>query len=657
MLPANAPLGQSFAVYAVLDDVILELKVTPNRADVLSHRGLAREIAVLFSRELRVKPSPKPAVLKGTSAVRVRVAETELCPRYLGVHLKGVKSVASPLWLRRRLEAVGQKPLNALVDVTNYVMFELGQPLHAFDRSQIQGSEISVRRARAGELLTTFDSSELRLQSQDLVICDAEGPLALAGIIGGLNSGVSDSTEEIFLEAAFFQAAGLRRTSRALGISTESGHRFTRGVDPEGTEEALLRAVELYQEMFGAEASKIERDEASKPIPQRVRLRLETLQRRLNPRLQLNEVAQIFRQLRFDFEILGEEFHLSCPSFRVDLNEEIDFVEEVARIKSYAWIPEKLPESSQEPRVNDRVFDFQLRWIRQLLGLGYSQCVHSALSSEALEKKWGGGRAQLQAVRVLNPLSEDTQILRKSLSARLVENVERHLSRGVGEGRLFEMGSVFEQISPGVREERLFLAVAVWEPETSESLWPERAPLVLRVKGDLMALDPGLIPEAWDESREDFLLHPGRRLRWKMGANFCGWLGELHPQWGDQGKLRSRVVVAELDLHERASLVPKLKILNVPSRFPKVVRDLAFVMPRGAPVGPLLQFIEALDSRIEKISVLSIYEGEQLSEGKKSLALTLDLRKLDGTWTDAEVHVLMHKIQASVQDDLGFPLR
>jgi phenylalanyl-tRNA synthetase beta chain len=289
--------------------------------------------------------------------------------------------------------------------------------------------------------------------------------------------------------------------------------------------------------------------------------------------------------------------------------------------------------------------------------LGYSQCVHSALSSENLEQKWGGLRAQLQAVRVLNPLSEDTQILRKSLSAGLVQNVERHLSRGVGEGRLFEMGCVFEEVRPGVREERLFLAVAAWEPETAEGLWPEQSPLVLRLKGDLMALDAGLIPESWDEATEDHLLHPGRRLQWKMGAKLCGWLGELHPQWGDQSKLRSRVVIAEVDLQERASTIPKLKALSLPSRFPKVVRDLAFVMPRGASVGPLLQFIEALDSRIEKLRVLSVYEGEQLSEGKKSLALSLDLRKPDGTWTDAEVHALMQKIQASVQDDLGFPLR
>ena len=654
ILPSEAPLGESFAKYFGLDDVIFEIKVTPNRADVLSHLGLAREIAILCERPL--KPATGKLPTQGGATISVAVQAFEACPRYLGRSVHGVKNIPSPDWLKARLQAVGEKSINALVDVTNYVMFELGQPLHAFDEKKIRGAQIQVRFAKSGESMLSFDGTQLKFTGEELLICDGEGPLALAGIVGGQHSGVQADTTNLFVESAYFTPGHVRKTSRRLGVQTESAYRFARGIDPQGALRALDRACELYQSIFQGRVSELSHAESTTEDAREVKVRLHEVAERAHLPVSFKDFSGFLKRMQLQFSEEGEVFQIRIPSHRVDLEEEIDFVEEYARLRGYDAIPEVLPPLKGAPIADDPVFLLQRRIQNWLLGRGYSQTVHSALGSKQKEDELGdflfeGALGKAEAISVVNPISDDFNALRRGLAAGLLQNLDRHQGQSESEGQLFELGSVFRK--KGKYEENLHLGVLHWQQP--QELWKDSTPLVLKVKDLIqdLAHQLGVGTELQNTSFPRFL-HPGRSTLLVHKSRVVGWVGEIHPEWMEKNKWRGIAVLAELDL-TGDFVQPSVKV-QMPSRYPKVRRDLAFIMPESAAASSVLGQVQNV-AWLEQVQVQSVYQGQPLSAGEKSVAYSFDLRKPDATLKEEEINAVMQNVRSLIEKNLGFRLR
>ena len=632
-LPADAPVGQPLAEYLGLPDASIELKLTPNRPDCLGLVGLAHDVAALFGSHVRV-PAQADAPVTGELRRGIRLEAGADAPRYLGRIIEGIDARArTPLWMAERLRRSGLRPISAIVDVTNYVMLELGQPLHAFDNGKLEG-DVVVRHARAGETLKLLDGSEAKLDAGFLLIADDRKALAVAGVMGGFDSRVTDDTRDIFLESAHFAPAAIMGRARKLGMHTDASHRFERGVDPELPRRALERATELLLSIAGGKAGPVlvAENPADLPRPAPVVLRRTRLKRVLGLEVADAEVTRIFGALGMQVESIADGWRITAPTSRFDIEREEDLIEEVARIYGYDRVPTHSPAGAlrlaTEPEA--RIPELALR--EQLASRGYYEAVNLSFLAEDLLARWGFTG---NLVPLANPLSADLAIMRPSLLPGLVEALRHNRARQQERIRLFEVARVFAAGDPPV--ETPSLAIAACGAARGEQ-WGEatRALDFYDLKGDLDAVIAwGGEPQRWSVHADDLpgWLHPGRGARVARDGKTVGYLGALHPQLAKALDLGPDVHVLELALEPLlARRLPKAA--PVP-RFPSVRRDIAVDLPEEVAWARVEHCVrEALGGLLTELRLFDRYSGKGVETGRKSLAMGLILQDASRTLTD-----------------------
>ncbi|MDI3280946.1 MAG: phenylalanine--tRNA ligase subunit beta, partial [Bacillota bacterium] len=646
-----------------LDDAVLVLELTTNRADCWSMVGVAREVSALTGARLRLPPTEVPEE-KGPPVeelARVEVWEPELCPRYTGRVLE-VRAIApSPLWLQRRLRAAGLRPINGVVDVTNYVMLELNQPLHAFDYDALAQRTVIVRRARPGEELVTLDGQARKLAETMLVIADPEKAVGLAGVMGGANSAISSATRRVFLEGAWFDATNIRRTAKALGLRSEASGRFERGIDPEGVRTALNRAARLMAEIGAARPVPGVLDLYLRPAaPVTIRLRPDKVNFFLGTHLSRDEVAGYLRRLPgLTVEEQGEEWLVRVPSFRRDLEAEIDLVEEVARLYGYHRIPETIPFGLAPAPGLTAVQAKEEELRRVMVGCGFNEVVTYSLTSPRVFDllRLPEGHPARRAVSLLQPLSEEQTILRTLLFPSLLEVAGRNASRQQEDQFLFELGRIFLPAGPGElpRERRTLAGILTGRFARRHWTGSEREADFYDARGVVERLCQHLGLACRFVAAQEPYLHPGRAARvLTQRGEELGVVGELHPLIRAALDLPHRLYLFELDA-ELLLTAPRPEIQYRPlPRFPAVKRDLALVVDEEIPAAEVAAVLkEAGGELLASLEVFDLYRGAPVEEGRKSLAFSLSFQAPDRTLTDAEVDRILTGMVSAAAEKLG----
>lgn len=645
-LPADAPVGQDIRAYLDLDDAVLEIDLTPNRADCLSMRGVAREVALLVDSPLRVEAA-EPVAGEIEDVFPVAVDAVEACPRYAGRVVRGIRPRAqAPLWMRERLRRAGVRSISAPVDVTNYVMLELGQPMHAFDLGKLD-REIRVRLAGHGERLTLIDGQNVTVEEGTLLIADASGPLAVAGVMGGADSAVSDDTVDVFLESAYFDPPTISGRARSLGLHTESSHRFERGVDPQLQLVALERATGLLVEIAGGAPGPVVEACAQDLLPRRepIGLRRERIGRLLGVGFAGAEINAILAGLGCTVEAQPDGWRVTPPSHRFDMALEVDLIEELARVHGYDEIPEhraKL-QPAIAPRSEERVEPTRLR--ECLRTLGYQEAItYSFIDAQA---------ARLFApsdtpIELSNPISADLAVMRPSLWPGLVAALDYNRKRQQVRGRLFETGLRFVR-PDGVLEQRPTLAGAAFGSVLPEQWGAESRPLdFFDLKGDVEALLARIGVRAEFTPGEHPALHPGQGARVLLDGLDVGWIGMLNPELERALDVGRGIGLFELDLDAIGrGRVPHFEPL---SRFPAMRRDLAVIVADDVAAGDLLGAIDGLGiPEVREIQLFDVYTGKGIESGYKSLAFGLIFQGFASSLTDDGVEAILSRIMEELE--------
>jgi phenylalanyl-tRNA synthetase beta chain len=634
-------------------EAVLDVDVTPNRPDCLSHLGLARELAAALGRTMPGDFMPlftggiEPP---GTDLVTVEIEAPELCRRYIGAVISEVTVGPSPRWMQRRLRLCGVRPISNIVDVTNYVALEYGQPLHAFDLTRMGGGRIVVRRARPGEELRCLDGETRRLAPEMLVIADAERPVALAGIIGGEETAVTEGTTEVLLEAANFEGTNVRATSRALRLRTEASARFEKGLSPELALAGARRAARLLGEVAGGRVHVGWADEYPRPQePVRVQFKPEQIDSLLGVHVPLEDMEAILQRLGFQVRVQDGEWDVLPPVFRLDVTLREDVVEEVGRMYGYDKIPPTLPGRRRTTWVLARPSeDRRLDSVRHVLtAVGLTEVVTPSLVEGALLERLG---VDAGAVRVINPVSEDEDCLRTTLIPSLLDVALRNKNRGRAAAAVFEIGRVYirrEEDPSGQPREPTRLSAL------SSGLAGAEAGRTgfFDLKGALEAALKSLAPVELDFRRAASpLFHPGRCARVLLGDHELGYLGELHPSVLAHFDLEGRAVTFELDLAPVLAADPSRTARSLP-RFPAVNRDLAVVVPEQVEAVGLLTTIRAAGGELlESVRAFDEYRGGQLPPGRKSVAFSMTFRSPERTLTDSEVDGRLERLKGALRE-------
>ena len=655
-LPADAPVGQLLAQFLGLPDASIELKLTPNRPDCLGLVGLAHDVAALFGSRVLV-PVQEPARVTSDVGRGIRLEAGKDAPRYLGRVITGIDAAArSPLWLTERLRRAGLRPISAVVDVTNYVMLELGQPLHAFDNDTLEG-DIVVRHARAGETLRLLDGSEAELDGGFLLIADERKALAVAGVMGGDDSRVTDATRNIFLEAAHFAPAAIMGRARKLGLHTDASHRFERGVDPELPRRALERATELLLSIAGGRAGPVlvAENPADLPKPATVALRRARLARVLGLIVPDEEVTRIFTALGMAVEVTGEGWQVTAPTSRFDIEREEDLIEEVARVHGYDRIPTHTPAGalSLGPEPEARIGGLALR--EQLAARDYYEAVNLSFVSAELLARWGYTES---LVPLANPLSADLAVMRPSLLPGLVEALRHNRARQQERVRLFEVARVFAAGNPPAETPSLAIA-ACGSAHAEQWAEPARPYDFFDLKGELDALLAwGGEPGRWSLHADGLpaWLHPGRGARVARDGETVGFLGALHPQLAKALDLGPDVHVLEVAL--APLLDRRLPKAGPVARYPSVRRDIAVEFPEDVCWSQIEQAIRgSLGSVLRELRLFDRYSGKGVDVGRKSLAMGLILQDASRTLTDDDADRCVRDAVAALESTCKAKLR
>ncbi len=648
-LPADAPVGVSLRDYLHLDDQIVTLKLTPNRGDCLSLTGIAREVAALTGAPRKaVDCSPVQASLAATYAVIVEAPEA--CPIYCGRLLRGLDPAArTPEWMIERLLRSGLRPIHPVVDVTNYVLLELGQPMHAFDLARLRGP-VRVRMAQAEEPLTLLGEQTLRLSEDCLVIADDSGPLALAGIMGGAASAVTAATQDIFLEAAHFTPAAIAGRARRYGLSTDSSRRFERGVDPKLPRLAMERATRLIQEICGGEAGEIV--EAGPGVPARAPIAFRPARARklLGVEIADEEMRGIFDRLGMTPMCTGETWQVLPPSWRFDIEQEVDLIEEVARLRGYEHIPAKPPHAAHRLLPVSERLRAESEIKNAVMAMGYQEIVtYSFISSE----QHSDFEADNPQITLKNPIAAQMSVMRGSLMPGLVQTLRHNLNHGQERLRLFEMGRCFLGVDADSQPMRLAgLAYGSAWPEQWGA--PQRWVDFYDIKADVEALFWPLRPQFQVAAHP--ALHPGQSARVWMDGRPVGWIGSLHPRLAQKYGFARSPLLFELEcaaLSQRA--VPRHR--GIP-RFPAVRRDLAVVVDIDLEVGSVLEAVRrALPATVTEFELFDVYQGQGIDAGKKSLAFRMLLQHTEKTLTEPEIEAAVSEVLKFLSDRFNAALR
>jgi phenylalanyl-tRNA synthetase beta chain len=648
-LAADAVVGQSIREHLDLDDHLITLKLTPNRSDCLSLYGIAREVSALTGALLQ--PLPKETFKQASDrSCKVKVSATTACPRYAGRVIAGVNAKAvTPAWMVQRLERCGLRNISALVDVTNYVLLELGQPLHAFDLNKLNG-DIEVRFARAGESLKLLNEQMVSLQEDMLVIADGKNAVALAGVMGGADSAVDDATTDIFLESAFFAPGVIVGKSRRLGFSSDSSYRFERGVDFAATQVALDRATQLILDICGGQAGAMTEVCGELPARHPVKLRTSRVHRVLGVAMDAEEIARILSSLGMVFQRHGDEFSVTPPSYRFDIAIEEDLIEEAARIYGYERIQPVPPQARMTILPLAGVLR-PLEKLRQAMVLrDYQETINYAFVEAEWERDLCGNATP---IALKNPIASQMSVMRSSLLGGLLAVLRTNLARKQPRVRLFEVGGCFSgEAGSYVQHERMAgLAYGAALPEQ----WGAMARNVdfYDVKGDIEALfaPRGLHFTAALHPAS----HPGRSAQIVLDGKAVGWMGELHPQWQQQYDLPQPMVWFEIDQSALTqATVPRVAEV---SKFPPVRRDLAVVVDENVAVQSLLDAMRiAKAPNVADLALFDLYRGNGVESGKKSLAFRVLLQDTQKTLTDSEIETSISRL-VEVMQKQGAQLR
>lgn len=649
-LPADAPVGEDFRAYRRLNDNLLTLKLTPNRGDCLSVLGIAREVAALTGAALNhLDCSPVAATIADTFPVTVD--EAKACPRYCGRVIRGIDAqAATPAWMLERLERSGLRGIHPVVDVTNYVLLELGQPMHAFDLVKLKGG-IRVRLGQAGEKLALLNEQTIELAADTLAISDDSGALALAGVMGGAASAVSEVTQDIFLESAHFAPAAIAGRARRYGLSTDSSHRFERGVDIDLPRYALERATRLVLDICGGQAGPlVETVAAEAPRRTAVSFRPERARRLLGIDLPNAEMLSIFGRLGMQVAVDGEVLQVTPPGFRFDIEREVDLIEEVARVHGYEAIPIAAPQGMARllpvPEAERPGSE-----IKHLLNArGYQEIITYSFIAAELDADFRVGGEPLT---LLNPIASQMDTMRGSLMAGLVQTLRHNLNHGQERLRLFEMGRCFD--GAGAEAQPLRLAGLAYGNARPEQ-WGEakRESDFFDIRSDVEALLHAL-PVHFEQAVHP-ALHPGRTARVSLDGRVIGWLGTLHPRLTQKYDFARAPILFELDW--AAVVARKAPRYAGLSKFPAVRRDIAVVVDAGIAVGEILAAARAnLPAKMMDISLFDVYQGKGMEPGKKSLAFSMLLQDTERTLTDVEIEAAVDQMVRFLAERFSAALR
>lgn len=663
ILHDNAPIGVDAVPYLGLDDAILEIEVTPNRGDWAGMIGVARELAASLETPLKLPATNLDESGEEASSISsVTIEDPEDCPRYVGRVLLNARQGVTPLWMVRRLLFGGMRPINPIVDVTNYVLLETGHPMHAFDIDKLKGRRIVVRKARTGERIQTLDGQARLLDDSMLVIADADRPVAIAGIMGGLESEVGEGTANVFLESAMFNPVSIRRTARKQGMNTEASARFQRGADPEMALMAANRAAGLIRQITGAAIARGVLDAYPRPArPRSIVLRYDRTRRLLGAPVAPEIQRSILERLAFGVTPNeGNSCTVLVPSWRHDCTQEADLIEEIARLYGYDNIPPTVP----RVRKSDMVLAPEERAIRalkrHLVGVGLTEMMSLTFSSPEEHLAAGLGGAYTEMVTLENPLSETSRSLRTSLIPALLAAASlnaRHLRRTI---RMFELGPVFRLVErDALPTEELRLGVLL-AGKRREQHWSDDGPNidVFDLKGILEAIFAEFGVEAeWSEA-EFGPFEPGFCGRVHVGGRHCGWFGKVRSDLLQRHDIAIPTYLAEIELAPILAGSRGIRCFAPISEFPPSLRDLAIVVNRDVPAQRIVRaVVDAGGAHLAEARIFDVYTGDQVPQGKKSLAFGLVFQAQDRTLTDADVQRAMDRILKRLEAEFGATLR
>ena len=656
-LPLDAPVGQSVREYLGLDDAIIEVDLTPNRGDCLSIAGLAREVGANYGAEVcRVKVEPIAAVHDEVRPVELVAAQA--CPRYVGRVIRNVDlSRPTPLWMVERLRRSDIRSIDAVVDITNYVMLELGQPMHAFDLAEIKGG-IRVRMAEEGEKLVLLDGQEISLRADTLVIADHERPLAMAGIMGGEHSGVSENTRDLFLESAFFDTIAIAGKARGYSLHTDSSHRFERGVDWQLQREAIERATALILEIVGGEPGPVIEavEQGALPSLKQITLRNDRITQMLGMQMGEADVVGYLSGLGLGVTAIGNgQWQIDVPSHRFDISIEVDLIDELARLYGYNRLPVSAPTAALSLAGKPEARG-ELTVLRRLLvARGYHEAITYSFIEPGLSKQF---EPEIEPLALANPISSDMAVMRPSLWPGLSKAVQYNQNRQQGRVRLFESGQRFIPCADGLRQEVMLSGIVTGSRQPEG--WANGAEKVdfFDVKADVEAI---LAQSAAGVSFRFApvahpALHPGQSAGILNGEEQVGLIGALHPQLVEDLDLNGPVFVFELALAKICQgELPRFSEL---SRFPEVRRDIALVVDREVLAQDLLGAIrQAAGEHLKNLRLFDVYEGKGIDPHRKSMAIGLTLQDSSRTLTDDEVNAVMDRVLQSLEQGFNATLR
>jgi phenylalanyl-tRNA synthetase beta chain len=666
VLPQGLTLGTPLFEALGLKDTLLEIGLTPNRADCLSVAGIAREIAAKLGTSVHY---PDTAIAEGTEAaaatISVTVKDADLCPRYAARYISGCRIAPSPEWLVNRLKAVGMRSISNVVDVTNLVMMELGHPLHAFDCDRLEGRRIVVRRAGEGELFTTLDDQQRMLSADDLVICDGSRPVALAGVMGGLNSEIADSTTNILLESAWFKPAAIRRTSKRLGLHTESSHRFERGADIGMVPRALDRAASLIAQLSGGTVAQGIVDEYPTAVtPSAITLRPERVGSLLGIEVPAKEIVDILQRLECGVSETAEgTLEVVPPTYRIDIEREIDLVEEVARMKGFDAIPATMPIArvvSDLPSLQQRME----RSVRDILvNHGLNEIINFSFTSpDAADKLLlPADDTRRTAIRLANPLVAEQSVMRTSLLPGVLEVVARNTSFRTMDLKLFEIRRRYLPTAEEMPHEPLCIAGALTGSRGATS-WSSTREAVdfYDVKGIIENLLELLHIRSvsWVADVPEPYYHPGKSCSVMAGRERIGTFGEIHPTVQTNFGIEKPVYAFELDFEKLVTLSHQKRTISAPSRFPDSTRDIAMLAADDVQAERIVSCVNGIKAReIEQVEIFDLYRGAGIQEGFKSIAIRIRYRSYERTLTDDEIGVIHARVIAALVSKLNVSIR
>lgn len=654
-LAADAPVGTNIRDYLQLNDNVLEVDLTPNRADCLSVEGLAREVAVLNT--LDWSPvSFANAQVSHQDTLEIKISAAEACPRYLGRLIKGVNPKAEvPLWMVEKLRRSGQRSLGILVDVTNYVLLELGQPLHAFDAAKLTGA-ITVRYGNDGEELPLLNDQTIKLDTESLVIADDKQALALAGVMGGSATAVSDSTTDVFLECAFFTPALIAGKARKFGLHTDSSHRFERGVDPFLQHRAIERATQLIVDIAGGSVGVINEVTNTATVPSRapVTLRKQRLAKILSVEFADETVSGIFQRLGMHVETVADGWQVTPPGFRFDISIEADLIEEVARIVGYNQLPStrlllrsELGKAPEATLTLERVQDL-------LVDKGYQEAITYSFVDEEIQQLIAPNET---VVRLQNPISSELSVMRTSLWCGLLRAALYNTNRQQNRVRLFETGLRFINVDGETKQEKMLAGLALGSVNTEQ--WGEKTRKVdfFDMKADIEALSSLVACQFTYTAAKHPALHPGQSAKITNAAGeTVGWMGMLHPTLEKKLGFDHQVFLFELnqDLILQRQ-VPRFAPL---SKFPSVRRDMALIVNENISAQQIIDCIHACnETTIQKVMIFDIYRGQGIEANHKSVAVSLQLQNFTQTLTDSEIDAIFSRVLETLTRTIGAKLR